>query len=37
MYFEDLQNTVFKNLKGKDFDPLLGFEADCIPSRNSQF
>ena len=31
MYFEDLQNTVFKNLKGQDFDPLFGFEADFTP------
>ena len=37
MYFEDLQNTVFKNLKGQDFDPLFGFEADFTTSRKSHF
>lgn len=37
MYFEDLQNTVFKNLKGQDFDPLLEFEADFTSSKNSHF
>ena len=34
MYFEDLENTVFKNLRRQDFDPLFGFEADFTPSRN---
>ena len=37
MYFEDLQNTVTKYLKGQDFDPPLRFEADFTPSRNTHF